>query len=157
MFGGWSLAVINSMQSGQTINITYDPSATYIATDGSKNSAVYRPNLIGDLYPASGQQTINQYFNPAAVVIPTDVSHPYGNAGRNIGRSNAYFDLDTGIHKQFRLPGERSSLEIRCEIFNTMNKTNFSAANGDRSSSSFGKITGTLPARQVQLALRFAF
>jgi hypothetical protein len=157
LFGGWSLGIINTMQSGQTINLTYDPSAPFIATDGSKNSAVYRPNLTGNIYPLAGQQTITQYFNPAAVLVPTDVTQPYGNAGRNIGRSNAFFDLDTGIHKQFRLPGEGRSLEFRTEIFNTVNKTNFSAANGDRSSSSFGKITSTLPARQVQFALRFAF
>jgi hypothetical protein len=155
--GGWSLAIINTMSSGQTINLTYDPSATFIATDGSKNSAVYRPNLIGNPSLPSSQQTVNAYFNAANVVVPTDVTQPYGNAGRNIGRSNAYFDLDTGIHKQFRLPGERRSLEFRTEIFNTLNKTNFSAANGDRSSSSFGKITSTLPARQLQFALRFAF
>jgi hypothetical protein len=157
VLGGWSLAVINTMQSGQTINLTYDPSAAFIATDGSKNSAVYRPNLIGNPTMPADQQTINQYFNPNTVVVPTDVSQPYGNAGRNIGRSNSYFDLDTGIHKQFRLPGEGRSLEFRTEVFNTLNKTNFSAANGDRSSSSFGKITSTLPARQVQFALRFAF
>lgn len=156
-FGGWALGIINTMQSGQTINITYDPNAAFIATDGSKNSAVYRPNVTGNIYPSSGQQSITQYFNPATVVVPTDVTHPYGNAGRNIGRSNALFDLDTGIHKQFRLPGEGKALEFRTEIFNMLNKTNFSAANGDRSSSSFGKITSTFPARQVQFALRFAF
>lgn len=157
IFGGWSVNAINTMQSGQTINLIYSPSATFVATDGSKNSAVYRPNVIGDIYPADGQQTINQYFNPNNVVIPTDVSHPYGNAGRNIGRSNAYFDLDTGIHKRFPLHSESQSLEFRAEIFNALNKTNFSPASGDRGSSSFGKITSTLPARQVQFALRFAF
>ncbi|HKF23986.1 MAG TPA: hypothetical protein VKE93_20605, partial [Candidatus Angelobacter sp.] len=73
------------------------------------------------------------------------------------GRSNAFFSLDTGIHKQFRLPKEGTSLEFRTEIFNTLNKTNFSAASGDRSSSFFGRITSTFPARQVQFALRFAF
>jgi hypothetical protein len=156
LLGGWSLGVINTMQSGQTINLTYDPNAAFIATDGSKNSAVYRPNVIGDIYPPSGQQSITNYFNLTNVVVPTDVTQPYGNAGRNIGRSNAYFDLDTGIRKQFRLT-EGKSLEFRTEIFNTLNKTNFSPANGDRSNSSFGKITSTLPARQVQFALRFAF
>jgi hypothetical protein len=155
--GGWVLSGINTMASGQTINLTYDPSAAFIATDGTKNSAVYRPNIIGDIYPPSGQQSITNYFNLNNVVVPTDVTQPYGNAGRNIGRSNAYFNLDTGIHKQFRLWNETSKLEFRSEIFNTLNKTNFSAANGDRSSSSFGKITATLPARQVQFALRLLF
>ena len=155
--GGWALSGINTMTSGQTINLTYDPNAAFIATDGSKNSAVYRPNITGDPMMPDGQRTINQYFNPNTVVVPTDPSHPYGNAGRNIGRSNAYFNLDFGIHKQFRSPGEGRNLEFRTEFFNTLNKTNFSPANGDRSSSSFGTITGTFPARQVQFALRLMF
>jgi hypothetical protein len=155
--GGWVLSGINTMASGQTINLTYDPNAAFVATDGSKNSAVYTPNITGSIYPAAGQQSVVQYFNPNTVLVPTDVTHPYGNAGRNIGRSNAYFNLDTGIHKQFTLWNDSSKLEFRSEMFNTLNKTNFSAANGDRSSSSFGRITSTLPARQVQFALRLLF
>ena len=45
VFGGWSLSGINTMTSGQPVNLTYDPSAAFIATDGSKNSAIYRPNV----------------------------------------------------------------------------------------------------------------
>ncbi len=156
VLGGWTLAGINTLQSGQTINLTYDPNSAFISTDGGKNSAIYRPNLTGSIYPAAGQQTITNYFNLATVVVPTDVTLPYGNAGRNIGRSNPYYDLDLGIHKQFRL-GEGRSMEFRTEVFNTLNMTNFSPANGDRSSSSFGRITSTFPARQVQFALRLAF
>jgi hypothetical protein len=157
MAGGWVLAGINTMASGQTINLTYDPNAAFIATDGSKNSAIYTPNVIGSIYPAAGQQSITNYFNTANVLVPTDVTHPYGTAGRNIGRSNAYYNLDLGIHKQFRLWSESSKLEFRSELFNAFNKTNFSAAGGDRSTSSFGTITSTLPARQVQFALRLLF
>ncbi len=156
LLGGWAVSGINTMTSGQTINLTYDPSAAFIATDGSKNSAIYRPNITGNPMEPSGQRSIYEYFNPNTVQVPTDVSHPYGNAGRNIGRSNAFFNLDFGIHKQFRL-GESRALEFRTEVFNTLNKTNFSPANGDRSSASFGTITSTLPARQVQFALRFMF
>jgi hypothetical protein len=103
------------------------------------------------------QQTPANYFNKAMVAAPTDVTQPYGNAGRNICSSSPLYNLDLGIHKQFRLPWERKSLQFRGEVFNALNKTNFSPANGDVSSSSFGKITGSFPARQVQFALRFAF
>jgi hypothetical protein len=155
--GGWALSGINTMTSGQTINLTYDPSAAFIATDGSKNSAIYRPNITGDIMMPAAQRSINAYFNPATVLVPTDVTHPYGNAGRNIGRSNSYYNVDFGLHKQFRLPGEGHNIEFRSEVFNLLNKTNFSPANGDRSSSSFGTITSTLPARQVQFALKLMF
>src|ERR1035441_10366174 len=69
----------------------------------------------------------------------------------------AAFNVDLGLHKQFRLPGEGHNLEFRSEVFNALNKTNFSPAGGDRSTSSFGTISSTLPARQVQLALKLMF
>jgi outer membrane receptor protein involved in Fe transport len=157
LFGGWTLSGINSMLSGQPINLTYDPSAAFLATDGTKNSAIYRPNVLGNPMLPVSQQTPAAYFNAAMVSVPTDVTHPYGDAGRNIVSSNSLYNLDLGIHKQFRLPSEGKSLEFRGEVFNALNKTNFSPANGDASSSSFGKITATFPARQVQFALRLMF
>lgn len=155
--GGWTLTGINTMNSGQPINITYTPSAAFLATDGSKNSAIYRPNVSGDPMMPKTQRTLTQYFNPATVTIPTDVTHPYGNAARNIGRSNAYFNLDLGLKKEFPLFKEGQYLQFRTEFFNALNKTNFSPANGDRANSSFGKITSTLAARQIQFALKVAF
>ena len=40
---------------------------------------------------------------------------------------------------------------------NALNKTNFGAANGNRSSGDFGTIRSTFPARQIQLGLKFYF
>lgn len=157
VLGGWTLTGINTMTTGQPINLTYDPSAAFIATDGSKNSAIYRPNVTGDPMMPAGQRTIKQYFNPNTVQVPTDVTHPYGSAGRNIGRSNNYFDLDAGLKKEFPLWHDGRYLQFRTEFFNALNHTNFSPANGDRSSSSFGTITSTLAARQVQFALKAVF
>ena len=157
LLGGWGVSGINTMTSGQPINLTYDPSAAFIATDGSKNSAVYRPNITGDPMMPAGQRTIYQYFDPNTVQVPTDVTQPYGNAGRNIGRSNAYFNLDLGIQKQFLIWREGKYLQFRTEFLNALNKTNFSPANGNRSNSAFGTITSTFPARQVQFALKLIF
>ena len=157
LLGRWSLTGINTMASGQPINLTYDPSAAFIATDGSKNSAVYRPNITGTVLAPSEQRTVTNYFNLNNVQVPTDVTHPYGNAGRNIARSSPYFNLDAGLHKQFPLWNESSNLEFRGEVFNALNKTNFSPASGNRSSSAFGTITGTFPARQIQFALKLSF
>jgi hypothetical protein len=157
VLGDWSISGINTAASGQTINLTYDPSTAFIATDGSKNSAIYRPNVTGKPMMPKGQRTITQYFNPNTVSVPTDVTQPYGNSGRNTGRSNSYQNLDLGIHKQFPLWREGRFLEFRTEMFNALNKTNFSAANGDRSSSKFGTITTAFPGRQVQFALKVLF
>jgi hypothetical protein len=103
------------------------------------------------------QPTIDNYFNKNNISIP-GVDQPFGNAGRNIARSNAFFQLDFGLQKSFHLPiTEASRLDFRMEAFNVFNRTNFGAANSDRSSAAFGTIRTTFPARQIQLALRVSF
>jgi outer membrane receptor protein involved in Fe transport len=155
--GGWALSGINTMTSGQPINLTYTPGAAFVATDGSKNSAIYQADVTGDPMLPASERTISRYFNTNNVHVPTDVSHPFGNAGRNIARSSSFYNLDLGLHKQFQLSGDSRKLEFRTEIFNALNKTNFQAATGDVSSSSFGVISSAFPARQVQFALKLLF
>ena len=104
-----------------------------------------------------GQRTVANYLNRATVLIPTDPSQPFGNAGRNVARSHAFYQLDAAMHKQFRLWSETSFLEVRAEAFNVFNQTNFQPANGNVSSSAFGSITATFPARQLQFALKLLF
>jgi hypothetical protein len=154
LLGGWSLSGINTMTSGQPINLTYDPSAAFSITSAN---LVYRPNIIGDPLLPSGQRGPTQYFNKNNVLAPTNAAQPLGNAGRNIVMGFPYYNLDLGIHKQFPLWGESKKLEFRAEVFNTLNKTNFSPPAGDVSKGTFGTVTSTLPARQVQFALKLMF
>ena len=112
-----------------------------------------RPNLIGDPYTPESQRTVSNYFNAATVVLPTDPSRPFGNAGRNIVHANALYQVDLGIYKDFRIM-ERARLQFRSEMFNALNRTNFFPAEGNRSAAAFGSITQTFPARQIQFALK---
>jgi hypothetical protein len=153
ILGNWRLTAINTMTSGVPINLSYSPSATFQVS----GAPTYRPNLIGDPMAPEGSRTIDNYFNKDAVVIPTDRTQPFGNAGRNIVRSHAFYQLDLGLHKSFRLPWDEKRLEFRAEFFNALNKTNFGPANGNRSSADFGTIRSTFPARQIQLGLKFYF
>ena len=86
------------------------------------------------------------------------MSAPFGNAGRNIARSDNYFNFDFAVQKQFRIPiNEETRFEIRAEFFNLFNRTNFQAANGTFGNAAFGTITSAFPARQVQVAAKFYF
>jgi len=158
--GGWTLTGINTMRSGQTINLRYSPSAQASVTANLPTflgGVALRPNISGPVLAPDGSRTIDNYFNINNVTIPS-LNQPFGNAGRNIARSDAFYQFDFGLQKSFQLPiNEASRLEFRSEFFNLFNKTNFAAANSDRSSGGFGTIRAAFPARQIQFALKLSF
>jgi hypothetical protein len=151
--GGWRVVGINTITSGVPINLSYTPAAT----SSVSGLPTYRPNLLGDPVTPEDQRTINNYLNPAMVEIPTDRSQPFGNAPRNSVRADMFRQFDLGLHKSFGLGREQTRIEARIEAFNLFNTTNFGPANGNRSSSAFGTITSTFPARQLQLGLKVYF
>jgi hypothetical protein len=151
VLGGWRVVGINTMTSGVPINLSYSPAAT----SSVGGSVTYRPNLTGD--PMTPNGGITNYLNPATVEIPTDRTQPFGNAPRNAARSTPFYQVDLGLHKSFDLQGSERRIEARVEAFNLFNRTNFQSANGNRSSSAFGTITTTYPARQIQLGVKLYF
>ena len=150
--GGWRMSAINTMISGQPINFSYTPSTAASLTSG----LTMRPNLVGNPFLPADQRTVQHYFNLAAFAVP-DASQPFGNTGRNIGRSDAQYQLDMAIAKSFPLMSESKRVEFRAEAFNALNKTNFQAAAAVISTSTFGTITKTFPARQIQFGLKLMF
>lgn len=156
--GGWVLSGVNTMTSGQPITFRYGPSPVTNNLPSFLGGVALRPNLLCD--PVNREDRPNPttgYFVRSCLERPS-VTNPFGNAGRNIARSDNYFNFDLGIHKQFLLPiTEFTRLEFRAEFFNLFNKTNFRAANSDINSAAFGNINSAFPARQVQLALKLSF
>jgi hypothetical protein len=152
ILGGWRLTGINTMTSGQPVNITYSPAAI-----GQVSGAPsYRPNLIGsDIYPA--EKTPGQWFDRAAFALP-DPTSPFGNLGRNVGRTESIFNFDLGLHKEFPLMWETWRLQFRSEFFNLFNTTNLGSPAQNASNANFGTITSlSSPARQIQFALKLVF
>jgi Carboxypeptidase regulatory-like domain/TonB dependent receptor-like, beta-barrel/TonB-dependent Receptor Plug Domain len=152
VFGGWRISALNTMTSGQPLNFAYNPSTAATLTSG----LTMRPNLVGNPFLPADQRTPQHYFNAAAFAVP-DPSQPFGNAGRNIGRGDGFYQLDLAIAKSFPILSETRRLEFRSEWFNALNKTNFQAPASNISNNTFGSITSTLPARQIQFALKFIF
>lgn len=156
--GGWQLTAINTDTSGQPVNLIYSPSATFTLSPLLNQ----RPSVNGNpVAPKSAwvktNTALNGYLSSSAVSVPTDVTHPYGNAGRNSLRDMTFNQLDLGLHKSFRLWSENSSFDLRGEAFNILNKVNYQAPNSNRSQSSYGAITGFFPQRQLQVAGKLTF
>jgi hypothetical protein len=159
VFGGWTISGVNTMTSGEPATLNYTPAASFLVSGinqdfrGANN---YRPNVIGDPYGDRG--SVTNYLNKDNVVIPTDPSQPFGNAGRNTIHGPWFWQVDMVASKDFALPiGSQTRLQIRLEAFNVFNRTNFRAPNINRSSGNFGTITSAYDARQMQLGVKLTF
>lgn len=158
LLGDWQFTAVNTATSGQPVNLTYSEPAAFDVSD----LLAYRPNVSGNPVSPSSLRTktttaVVNFLNPNTVSVPTDVSHPYGNAGRNSLRDFSFNQLDIGLHKGFHLWNDASLLDIRGEAFNVLNHVNYGPPDSNRSDGSFGSITQAFPPRQLQIAAKLQF
>ena len=146
-------------RTGRPLTITASRSSSDLP-DG--NNASQRADRVEGAAPYPSNQTPAQWFNPAAFALPAKGT--WGNAGRNILRGPALFQIDLGLQKRFAIGGARN-VEFRAEAFNLFNRINLgNPGTAVTSPSSFGRITGPLntgygtgTARQMQFMFRFNF
>jgi Carboxypeptidase regulatory-like domain/TonB-dependent Receptor Plug Domain len=159
LLGGWTISGISTVNSGEPVMLRYTPLASFQVSgiqQDFRGANTYRPNVNGS--PYGDKNSVTNYLNPANVTIPTDPSQPFGNAAPNNVRGPGFWNLDMVAAKEFRLPfGDDTRIQFRLEAFNALNRTNFRAPNGNRSSPAFGTITSTYDARQLQLGVKVSF
>jgi hypothetical protein len=160
--GGWQVTLINTMTSGLPVNINYSLSSSsslYVS-----DLVTYRPDRVNNAKirnPSSSRvktaTTVNGVFNVNSLQAPT--TNAWGNVTRNAVRSDAFYQADLGLHKAFPLWNDSSNFDFRAEAFNVLNKVNYGAPNSTwaTGSPSFGQITTSFPARQLQLAAKIIF
>jgi hypothetical protein len=157
---GWQLSGIASFISGRPtgvgfsttvgVDITGTPSdgARIVVTDNPvlpKNERAFLRNFRTDVFRVPAVGTI-------------------GNAARNILRQPGTNNWDVILAKNLPLH-ERVRLQMRCELYNAFNHTQFSSfdtgarfdAQGAQLNSNFGAFTAASAARIMQLAMRVTF
>ncbi|HYP14784.1 MAG TPA: TonB-dependent receptor [Bryobacteraceae bacterium] len=152
-FGGWQFSGIATLQAGTPINIVSgrDNSLRGVGRD--------RPNVLGDPNLSSDRpkaEKLARYFDTS--MFAQNPTGTFGNAGRNplIGPGLAVFDLS--LMKRVRLWAENTSLELRWDAFNALNRANFANPGGSLAgAATFGRITSAGPGRIQQLGLRLEF
>jgi hypothetical protein len=159
ILGGWETATLFNARTGLPVNITVSRKAAALP-DG--NTSSQRPNLVYGIpiYPAN--QTITNWFNPAAFATPANGT--WGNLGRYMGNGLDHYEIDSSLQKRFRIT-ERANLNFRASAFNLTNHPQYASPSGNASSASFGRITSVLNAgvtgsgapRRVEFMMRLDF
>ena len=153
---GFAAAVTRNWQVSAGVVMHSGPPFTIVESGNTANtgSGTIRPNRIADGNLPSGQQTPQRWFNTSAFVAAP--AYTFGNSGRGIieGPATKLLNLAVVRHIVFH---ERQQIEIRAEAFNALNTTQFGIPAYTFGTPSFGQISTTFPARNLQFALRYAF
>jgi hypothetical protein len=148
---GWNLTGIFSIHTGAPFSVLSgrDNSLTSIGKDTA--DLVGNPSLSGD---RSRNQQIAQWFNTAAYVV--NAIGTYGTSGVNVLTGPKFFNLDTGVLKDFKV-SESKRFQLRFESFNILNHANLNNPDGTVTSPTFGRITGTSAPRVIEVGLKFQY
>ena len=145
----WQINGIITAQTGFPFNVTVpgDP-----ANSGATSE---RPNLIAPTASDCGQGRLTGCIAGSAFALPA--SYTYGNAGRNLLRGPDLATVDLSLFKNFPVR-ERTTIQLRGEVFNSLNHPSFANPNAVFNTAAFGTITSTSTNnRQIQLALKVTF
>ncbi|HTP30551.1 MAG TPA: carboxypeptidase-like regulatory domain-containing protein [Candidatus Acidoferrales bacterium] len=168
LLGGWELAPLFKVRSGQPLNVTTgtDNSRTALGTD--------RPVQVMADYRATNPTCSSnvicvQWINPAA--FTANAIGSYGDVGRNALRGPGFFGFDLQLSRTFQVR-ERLRLQVIANAFNILNHTNFVGAfapaglaagssygtvSTGLNSSTFGQVTGAYDPRIFQFAMKLSF
>src|SRR5262249_50064813 len=111
--GGWGLAGIYKVASGESLTITSGRDGAF---SGVANQ---RPNqILANPYADRSGRPLTQYFNPAAFAQPA--AGTYGNMGRSSVKGPGLWQFDVALSRMFNF-GERQRIEFRAEAYNVLN------------------------------------
>jgi hypothetical protein len=167
VLGGWQLGGIFQAHSGEpfSVRLTSDRAFTgnsrvHSAAGGQRPN--FNPGPGCSVNPINTGQPLN-YINLSCFSFPAPGE--LGNLGRNTLRAPEYLDVDSSLFKNIALFHDRYSLQLRGEVFNVFNHTNFQSDSPQIFNSTGGSLAsaGQLPAptlttsRQIQFGAKFIF
>jgi hypothetical protein len=180
LVGGWQLSGIVQWTSGTPISFV-DNRGTVNRTGRSGRQTAVTNLTAGQIRNLGGvfeQNGVLYFINPSVINSTGRAAEGFGqpafagqvffdpapgqtgNTPRAIIDSPKYFNIDMALMKNINFT-ESMRLQLRAEAFNLLNNVNFiPPATGQLqliTSTSFGQITGTTPARTLQFAARFEF
>jgi hypothetical protein len=154
LLGGWQISGITYYQTGLgfTATTNIDPAGLGVL---SATPSGFRPDVTCNPNQG-GARTFAQWFNTTCFASPP-VSSRGGNESRNVITGPPTTRFDATLAKSIRF-GESKSLQLRWEVYNIFNHTNFTTlALAFSTPATFGTVTGVRDPRTMQLGAKFIF
>jgi hypothetical protein len=156
----WQISGIASFISGRPTGVGWSTTSAIDVTGTPSDSA--RIVVTGNPVLPKGERTFGQNFRTDAFRAPAVGT--IGNAARTLLRQPGTNNWDITAAKNIPVH-ERFRIQLRCELYNAFNHTQFSSfdttarfdAQGNQVNSNFGAFTAAAPARLLQLAVRVNF
>ena len=160
VFDDWQVSGIAAFVSGTPSGIGFSTTDSTDLTGGGDGQRVI---VTGPARLAHGDRTFDRWFNTSAFARPA-LSDP-GNAPRDVSRGPGVNNWDISLFKRIPLRKEDRFLQLRWEMYNAFNHTQFSSVDsgarfdpqGNQVNGRFGQLTAARAARVMQAALRFSF
>lgn len=165
VLGGWQISGLWRQTSGQVANGVYNGRQWPTNWNVTGFASQTGPNPVQGVYkdaPAvAGDPGPNLFSNPEGAADSWTPSLPGETGQRNGVRGGGYFTIDVGIAKNWTLPFEGHTVQLRWEMFNITNSVRFDPYGASLTLSdvgSFGKYQDALTnPRVMQFALRYQF
>jgi len=162
--GGWEVAGIFNSRTGEPLTLTQPCPAWHCRPDhapGSVNPILPNWESNNTTRCVVGGRCSIQYINRAAFVpVPLNsvsrIAVRAGNVANGFLRNPLTWNVDLALSKNFRV-GERMNLQVRADMFNTLNHVNYGSPSTDVTSATFGEINGAGGMRVVQINARLTW
>jgi hypothetical protein len=160
LFDNWQVSGITAFVSGTPSGIgftTVDNADIAGGGDGARVVVAGNPIL------PRGDRSFDRWFNTSAFARPA--RGDFGNAPKDVIRLPGTNNWDISLFKNIPIKSERTNFQLRWELYNAFNHTQFSGvdttarfdAAGNQVNANFGRVTAAREPRYMQLSLRLTF
>lgn len=171
----WQVSGITAFQTGAPNNVGFSISGIGNLNERYTGSPDVGPRVVYK-GPISYPKTEYAWIDASVLGLPTVKGSQGFDSTRYPVRSPGFQNWDVSIFKNIPLKGESMKLQLRVEMFNAWNHTNFNGFNNSATFNSagqvtnlpnalggsggrfgFGALTGTMDPRRIQLAAKLYF
>ena len=157
----WQISGITTFASGFPRDVSLATTDNFDFTGGGESCGVVQT---GSALLPRGERTVSRWFNTSVFQRPAGRGDLGNNCQNYKFRGPGFNNHDISFFKNVPV-SEGKSFQIRWEMYNAFNHTQFDAVNttaqfnpaGVQSNTQFGRVTSARQERRMQASLRFTF